>query len=359
MPQIITTDDIKNNRPFILKWSKNPGDEGVYNPGWKQQTESDRFLELIEGMPSIMNDATFHKMKALEEDISYIQTEVELESMDETTGDNIGAQSDQSNITETVPAFSRSRLRARGMTAKTYTTKTFLLGNIEKKSFLPHIESILAERAGVSAEKIGMYGIRKTSNRTKSGYDHINGFLKQLYDVREAYDDLESPVSTTPMGVMPVFNTTERLAKQLKRMITQFTKQKGKRSQAVLYVSSEMEGTLMEEADDRETAEGDKLYFQGGQLYLWGVPVVHADVLDDLQNGYDTYTSGEDTVDVEGIAFIANPDSLVFGFLEEITSENEYSVEHKRYVSTVDLFFDVLLLYNKDALVGILPKDGD
>ena len=354
---LITKEDISNNRPFILKWSKNPGDEGAYNPGWKQQTESDRFLELIENRPSIMNDAVFHKMDALEEDISYMQVEVDLESMEVLTGDDTGAQSDQSNITDTTPAFSRSVLRARGMTARTYTTKTFLLGNIEKESFLPHIESILSERAGFSAERISIYGKRKASNRTKAGYDHIDGFLQQLYDVRTAYDALDTDVtSKTPMGVMPVFDASKPLVPQLKAMITQYTKQKGNRAKAVIYVSSTVEGTLMVEADARETDKGDDLYFQGGQLYLWGVPIVHADVLDDLLNGFNTYGTGADAVDVQDIVLMANPDSFVYGFLEEITSENDYLVEKKAYVSTVDVFFDVLLLYNKDALVGILPS---
>lgn len=362
MTNIITKEDIKNNRSFILKWSKNPGDNGAYNPGWKQQTESDRFLELIENRPSIMNDAVFHKMEALEEDISYMQVDVELESMEVLTGDNTGAQlGDLSTITDTTPTFSRSVLRARGMTAKTYTTKTFLLANIEKESFLTHMESILAERAGYSSEKISIYGKRKAASRTKSGYDHIDGFLQQLYDVRDAYDDEQAPDASMPMGVMPVLDETKPLVPQLKSMITQFTKQKGNRSRAKIYVSSTVEGTLMTEADARETEQGDNLYFQGGQLYLWGVPIVHADVLDDLKNGFNKYDGQdlESAIDVQDIILMANPDSLVYGFLEEITSENDYLVEKKSYISTVDIFFDVLLLYNKDGLVAILPSPSN
>ena len=106
MATVITQQDIQNHVPFILKWSKNPGDDGAYNPGWKQQMESDRFLELIENRPSIMNDAVFHKMEALEEDISYMQVEVDLHSMDALSGDNKGAQIDDiTTLPETVPAF--------------------------------------------------------------------------------------------------------------------------------------------------------------------------------------------------------------------------------------------------------------
>lgn len=346
MATVITQQDIQNHVPFILKWSKNPGDDGAYNPGWKQQMESDRFLELIENRPSIMNDAVFHKMDALEEDISYMQVEVDLHSMDALSGDDKGAQIDDiTTLPETVPAFSRSKLRARGMTAFTYTPKTFLLANIEKQSFLNHIEGILAERAGYSAEVISIYGKRKTTGATSNGLDHIDGFFAQLEAIKAAYDKLENPDTTVPMGYMPDVDPSKPLVPQFKLMITQFTKQKGNRSLAKIYVSATTEANLILEADERPTEKGDNLYFDNGQLTLWGVPIVHADVLDNPRNNY-----GEQVL-------MANPDSLIYGFLEEITSENDYILKKKAYLSTVDVFFDVLLLYNKDALAMKIPSE--
>ena len=97
-------------------------------------------------------------------------------------------------------------------------------------------------------------------------------------------------------------------------------------------------GKLTEEADQRPTEKGDNLYFEGGQLMLWGVPIVQADILDNPENGYDEHV------------LIANPDSLVFGFLSEFESENEYILQKKAYLSTLDAYFDVLLLLNNDAL---------
>ena len=94
----------------------------------------------------------------------------------------------------------------------------------------------------------------------------------------------------------------------------------------------------MEEADARETGEGDRIYFKGDQLYIWGVPVVVANFLDTPKNGYNEHI------------ILANPDSIVYGFLEEITSENDYILEKKSYLSTVDVYFDVLILYAKDVL---------
>jgi hypothetical protein len=49
---------------------------------------------------------------------------------------------------------------------------------------------------------------------------------------------------------------------------------------------------------------------------------------------------------------MADPDSIVFGFLNEIESENEYELSAKAYLSTVDVYFDVLILYNKDVLAA-------
>ena len=78
MAKLITKENIENGDRFIIKWSKVPSDSGVYNPGWKQQTEADQFLELIENRPSIMNDARFIQMEALQHDVSYLKVDVGL-----------------------------------------------------------------------------------------------------------------------------------------------------------------------------------------------------------------------------------------------------------------------------------------
>ena len=340
---IIKKADIQNNVPFVLKWSKVPGTAGAYNPGWKQQTEADKFLELIENTPTLMNDARFITMDSIQYDISYLKMDVELESMEVLSGNNTGSQSDQSNITDTEPQFSRSSLEAHGYTAKTWTQKTWLLANIEKESFLPHIEQILAERAGCSAELLSVYGIRKASSRTKAGYDHIDGILKQCAEINTDYQTAVLTNPQAPMGTYTDIDLSKALIPQLKKMIAQYSKQQGNRANAKFYVSSTMEGRLMEEADARETDEGDRIYFKGDQLYIWGVPITVANFLDTPKNSYNEHI------------ILANPDSIVYGFLEDITSENEYSVDKKAYLSTVDVFFDVLILYAKDVLCAEVP----
>ena len=341
--KVITQQDIANNSPFVLKWSKVPSASGVFNPGWKQQTEADKFLELIENTPTLMNDARFIPMESMQYDISYLKMDVELESMEVLTGDYTGAQSDQSNITDTTPTFSRSSLEAHGYTAKTWTQKTWLLANIEKESFLPHIEQILAERAGYSAELISVYGKRKASSRTKAGYDHMDGILEQCSAIATDYATASLTDPQAPMGTFTDIDLSKSIIPQIKKMIAQYSKQQGNRANAKLYVSSTMEGRLMEEADARETVEGDRIYFKGDQLYIWGVPIIVANFLDTPKNSYNEHI------------ILANPDSIVYGFLEDITSENEYSVDKKAYLSTVDVFFDVLILYAKDVLVAEVP----
>lgn len=366
--KLITKADISAGKPFILKWTGNPVDSGgVYNPGWKQQMESDRFLELIEERSSIMNDARFIPMDSIEYDVSFLTLDVELQSMRQlASGDVPGGQiPDITTLNESVPAFSRSKLVAHPFTAYTYTTKTFLLENIEKQSFLNHIEAVLAERGGYSAELIGMYGIKKSSGATASGYDNIDGVFQQLKDVRTLYDAAVSGGTVkpySPQGFYTDIDTTKSLIKQMKQMIAQFNKQKGKRASAKFYVSSEMESNLILEAEARETNEGDNLYFKDNQLYLWGVPIVAADFLDDVRNGWtDTPTAEAETLEVKDLVLITNPDSIVFGFLNRFESENEYSVSKKAYLSSIDVYYDVLVLLNKDALAArvVTPKSDD
>lgn len=342
--KVVTRETIEKNLPFILKWSKNPKDNGgAINPGWKQQTEIDRFLELVENTPSILNDARFIQMESIEHDISYLRVKARLQSMKKLTGDNKGAplQKDYTTaLDEVVPEFSRTKLEAEPFSIFTYTSKLFLKTNIEKESFLPHIEAILAERAGYSAENIGMYGIKNENTTNPDGVHQIDGVFKQLENIAETYESFVANDRKAPMGYFNDIDATKPLVPQVKKMITQFSKQKGKRANAKIYVSTEFEGLLIEEADERPTEKGDNLYFNNGQLTLWGVPISQADFLDEPDNGY-----GEQIL-------MADPDSIVFGFLNEIESENDYELSAKAYLSTVDVYFDVLILYNKDVLAA-------
>ena len=186
-----------------------------------------------------------------------------------------------------------------------------------------------------------MYGIKNDNTTSTDGIHQINGVFKQLEAIADTYETNVAIDRKAPMGYYPDIDASKDLVKQIKRMITQFTKQRGKRSKAKIYVSTELEGLLIEEADQRPTERGDNLYFDdNGQLTLWGVPIAQADFLDEPDNGYEEQI------------LMADPDSIVFGFLNEIESENDYELSAKAYLSTVDVYFDVLILYNKDVLAA-------
>lgn len=344
---LITRQDIENNMPFIMKWANDVTKrDGVENPSWKNPTEADNFLVHLDNQTSIINDARFIVMDAMQYDISYLRVKARLQYMGKRSGANAGKQLTTdytTDITETVPEFSKSSLVAVPFSAFTYTPKTFLLQNIEKADFLNQMEALLAERAGASAEAIGLYGKKVASPTSQDGMEYLDGFLKQAEDIREAYDDIsdETEKKQAPMGYYADIDATEPYIPQLQMMLTQFSIQKGNRSKAVFYVSNMIYGLLTQEAGNgRETQQGDALYFNGAELTIWNTPIRVAEVLDTPENSY-----GETII-------LCNPESLVFGFLDQITSENTYEHSVKSYLSSVDVFFDTLILWNKDVLMA-------
>lgn len=342
---IITKENIQNNESFILKWANDVAlQDGVYNPSWKNPSEADSFLVNIENQTSIINECRMIIMDSMQYDISYLRVRARLQYMGKRSGANKGKQLTTdytTDITETVPEFSKNSLFAVPFSCFTYTPKTFLLQNIEKANFLPLMEQLLAERAGYSAEQIGMYGVKEASPTTQDGMEYLDGIFKQASDVRTAYETAVTGGTASPQdpqGYYNDINTNAPLIPQLKKMLTQFSIQKGNRSQAKFYVSNLIYGLIVEEADARQTQVGDTLFFNGGELRIWNTKVQVADFLDDPQGDW-----GEQIL-------LADPDSIVFGFLDQITSENSYEHDMKSYLSSVDVFFDVLILWNKDVL---------
>lgn len=342
---LVTKDTILQNEDFILKWANDvTKQDGAENPSWKNPSEADNFLVHLDNQTSIINDSRFIVMDSMQYDISYLRVQARLQYMGKRTGANKGKQLTTdytTDITETVPEFSKSSLNAVPFSAFTFTPKTFLLQNIEKADFLSQMESLLAERAGASAEAIGLYGIKKANPTTQDGMEYLDGFLKQGEDIKTAYEAITDPVAKkqAPMGYYTDISTASAYIPQLQMMLTQYSIQKGNRSKAVFYVSNMIYGLLCQEAgNNRQTNQGDALYFNGAELTIWNTPIRVAEVLDKPENDY-----GETII-------LANPESLVFGFLDEITSENTYEHKEKSYLSSVDVFFDTLILWNKDVL---------
>lgn len=358
MIDVITREDIdKHNKGFLLKWANDvEKQDGVDNPSWKKSSADNFFVEM-DNQTSIINDARFIVMDAVTYDISYLRVKARLQYMGGLTGSKKGKQLTDdytSDLTETVPEFYKNELNAVPFSAFTWTPKTFLVQNIEKASFLPKMESLLAERAGYSAELIGMYGIKKASGATQDGMDHLDGIFKQATDIKTAYTTAQAAGADpsaedyvpfdpqTPMGYYDdiVIGGSASLITQMQNMLTQFSIQKGNRSNAKFYVSNLVYGLLTQEAGNRQTGQGDAIFFNGTELTIWNTPIVVADFMDTPENDF-----GEQVL-------LADPDSIVFGFLDEIKSENSYEHKFKAYLSSVDVYFDVLILWNKDVLVA-------
>ena len=141
------------------------------------------------------------------------------------------------------------------------------------------------------------------------------------------------------------------LIDQIDSMLQQFTTQGGKRKLANIYVSSKMEALLIAEASKRQTERGDAYFFDdNGNLVLRGRTVKQLDALDNPVNNYGD------------VVLIANPDSIAYAPLLDVTSEGEYSVEHKAYLTSVDMAFDVGIIFAEDVLyadvVYTAPSNG-
>ena len=112
-----------------------------------------------------------------------------------------------------------------------------------------------------------------------------------------------------------------------------------------------MEALLIAEASKRQTERGDAYFFDdNGNLVLRGRTVKQLDALDNPVNNYGD------------VVLIANPDSIAYAPLLDVTSEGEYSVEHKAYLTSVDMAFDVGIIFAEDVLyadvVYTAPSNG-
>ena len=105
---------------------------------------------------------------------------------------------------------------------------------------------------------------------------------------------------------------------------------------------------MVAEASKRETEGGDRLFFNdNGNLILRGREVVQLDALDKPVNSY------ADEI------IIADPDSIAYGPVMDMESEAEYSVQQKSYITSVDVMFDVAVIFAEDVLyadVDYTPK---
>ena len=337
---MITKQDIDANRPVIVKW-----DKALLNTNG-QVTEgvlagqAEEFITRIEEESELLSELRYLEMDGETLDIQGLRVRAKLKNMNKLSGSSKGAQIDDITLLdETTPDILKTTLKAQPFTAYTTIPKTFLKTNIEKEGFIGKYESLLIPSCAFSAEQIAVFGKIPSTSQTAEGTEALNGILAQLDDVKTNYTSASSTDPKVPMGKFTDINATTPVLTQIDEMLNQYTKQRGKRKLAKIFVSSRMESLMIAEASKRETDGGDRLLFNDvGNMMFRGREVVQLDVLDNPVNDYGD------------VVLIANPDSIAYGPVMEAESESQYDIKMKSYITSVDFMFDVAVIYAEDVL---------
>ena len=362
----ITKEDIEANRPVIVKWAKTIQESGVATDG-VMAGQATEFIARMEDESELLSQLRFIDGDGETQDIQQLRVRANLMNMMKLSGaTGAGTQIDNlSSVAETTPSILKQTLVAQPFTAYTYIPKTFLKVNIEHEGFISKYESLLIPSVAFSAEQIAIFG--KNTQSDAYGIHALDGILDQLDDVATASVDTtthelkaEHPLGKygyyddTTSGHEPAWTPINAgdgydIIPQLDKMLQDYTKQGGKRKEAKIYVSSKIEAMLIAEASKRETDGGDRLFFNDiGNLILRGREVVQLDALDKPVNGYGD------------IILIANPDSIAYYPVMDIESESAYVIEKKAYLTSVDVMFDVGIIFAEDVLyadVDYSPKE--
>ena len=337
---MITKQDIDANKPVIVKW-----DKALLNTNG-QVTEgvlagqAEEFITRIEEESELLSELRYLEMDGETLDIQGLRVRAKLKNMNKLSGSSKGAQIDDITLLdETTPDILKTTLKAQPFTAYTTIPKTFLKTNIEKEGFIGKYESLLIPSCAFSAEQIAVFGKIPAASQTAEGTEALNGILAQLDDVKTNYTTASSTDPKVPMGKFTDINATTPVLTQIDEMLNQYTKQRGKRKLAKIFVSSRMESLMIAEASKRETDGGDRLLFNDvGNMMFRGREVVQLDVLDNPVNNYGD------------VVLIANPDSIAYGPVMEAESESQYDIKMKSYITSVDFMFDVAVIYAEDVL---------
>ena len=363
---MITKADIDANKPVVVKWAKKVQDSGVATAG-VMAGQASEFITRIEDESELLGQLRYVEMDGETQDIQALRVRARLQNMNKLSGaSGAGTQVDTiTSLNETVPDILKETLVAQPFTAFTIIPKTFIKTNIEKEGFIAKYESLLAPSCAYSAEQIAIFG--KNTNINADGIYALSGILDQLDAVATAsvdtsthalkpgyalgkygyYDDTTGG-SHTPAWAPITAGTGYEILPQIDAMLVAFSKQKGKRKLANIYVSSTLEAAMIAEASKRETEGGDKLFFNdNGNMVFRGREVIQLDALDNPENSY------------ADVVIIANPDSIAYGPVMEAEAEAQYYVDKKAYLTSIDFMFDVGIIFAEDVLyadVDYTPK---
>lgn len=362
---MITKADIDANKPVVVKWDKPLQSSGVATDGVIAGQASE-FITRIEEESELLGMLRYIEMEGETQDIQALRVRAKLQNMNQLAGGTTpGAQvANITSLTETAPGILKETLVAQPFTAFTLIPKTFLKTNVEKDNFVSKYESLLAPSCAYSAEQISIFG--KATGADADGIHALDGILAQLDAVATAsvnttthelkadvplgkygyYDDTTS--GHTPAWAPINAGTGYEILPQIDAMLVAYSKQKGKRKLASIFVSSEIESKMVAEASKRETEGGDRLFFNdNGNMVFRGREVIQLDALDNPVNSYND------------VIIIANPESIGYGPVMEAESEAQYYVDRKAYLTSVDYMFDVAIIFAEDVLyadVSYTPK---
>lgn len=353
---MITANDIDANKPVIVKWAKTLQSSGVATDG-VMAGQATEFITRLEEEAELLSALRYVEMEGETQDIQQLRVKANLMNMMKLSGaSGAGTQIDKlADVTETTPSILKQTLVAQPFTAYTYIPKTFLKTNIEKEGFISKYESLLVPSVAFSAEQIAIFG--KNTQADAAGIHALKGILAQLDEIATAsvdtsthalkagyklgkygyYDDTTS--GHTPAWAPINAGTGYKVIPQIDAMLQAYTAQGGKRKEANIYVSSKLESILIAEAAQRETDGGDRLFFNdNGNLMLRGREVIQLDALDNPVNSY------ADEI------IIMNPDSVAYGPVMDMESESAYVLEKKSYLTSIDVMFDVAIIFAEDVL---------
>ena len=336
---MLSSNDIDANKPVIVKWAKPLTSSGVVTEG-VMAGQATEFLTRLEEQAELLSQFRFIETDGETQDIQSLRVRAHLQNMNKISGANAGAQIESlSEINETVPEILKDTLVAVPFTAYTYIPKTFLRTNIEKEGFISKYESLLVPSCAFSAEQISIFG--KATNADAMGYHALSGILDQLDSVKTYYDAHSAQNPKLPMGEYTTIDATDEngIIPQIDAMLEQYTFQKGKRKMANIYVSSKLEAKIIAEMSKRETELGDRLLWSdSGNCMVRGREVIQLDALDNPVNNYGD------------VIIIMNPDSIGYMPVFDIESESAYVIERKSYLTSVDIMFDVGIIFAEDVL---------
>ena len=354
----ITVNELHKGVPMILRWSGTPyPNDSVYasNPGWRLPESMDVFFTRIDEKTSIIKDARLIKMNELDFELQYLRTEMELQDVRRIQGYPDDAdyipRSQIQDITafeESKPSFRKNALHAQRGVAYTEVAETFIDENLEKTNFLEKSGTLYMNQLGLDMEKVGLMAkADPTRPNGRSLMDSMDGIFQQLKDVDAGYQT----GTDNPKGFGSAFSAGNgSVIKQVMDKIEEYIAQNGNLDGAKFYISHVLYNKILREVTTRETDWADNVLRNGYEMSILGVPMVKVDCLNPLSDPRKRNYWGH-------LALLAQPQSMLWGVYEDITSKTSYQHRYLNYLTTWQVAFDTGILWEQD-LLAFEVRDG-